>query len=196
MNPAPQIALILSCLGIGWSGQVEVKYNLAGPFFPMYAEHAMEVAYARNDFLIPFIRFAILDRDYEQEYWDGGVAGRSTEKGYEVWIGEKIRPIAELRGLKLLISYRHAGIDFAHEGFGPSSVIGKDEITADAIGGGLCYAFVFNDVFVIEPFWYGDYGRYDIKKVYGDTKPNSPYEHEWDDEHRVGVNFGLKLGYP
>lgn len=174
---------------------LEIKYNLVGALIPQYAEHGFEIEYNRSRAAVPFARFALIDRDYDHESWEGEKLGRSREEGYQFWVGNKARliPWQWLRNLEMLVFYRHAETRFAHAGQGRASVEGKERIGVNAIGAGLSLDLSIGKWILIEPFWYGDYGQYHVKAVSGTTAPYSPYAHEWDDEHRVGLNLGIRI---
>ena len=111
--------------------------------------------------------------------------GSVTKPGVIPW-----RP---LENLEMLIFYRHSKSRFAHTSQGWASGEGKERVSVNAIGTGLCLNMAIGKWIVVEPFWYGDFGKYDIEAVYGSTAPHSPYSYRWDDEHRVGLNLGIRI---
>jgi hypothetical protein len=161
----------------------------------MYSEHGLEVEYSLNPVLIPFIRLAYLDRDYKETSWEGETVGRSTEKGFQVWIGDKIKPFTWgfTRNLEFPFYYRQSQIDFNHVGLAWGSGEGREKISTKAFGTGLSFNIDLGKWIIVEPFWYGDYGYYEIEKISGNTAPDSPYSYKWDDENRVGINVGFKF---
>jgi hypothetical protein len=193
--PKILVMMLIICFGQTLAGQIEFKYNIVGPVVPNYSEHGVEVEYSQNEILIPFMRIALLDRDYENKTWEGETVGRNIETGFQIWVGNKAKPFTWgfTRNLELLLFYRQSQTEFEHISLGWATGGRKESVGAKAIGAGLSFNVSLGKWVVVEPFWYGDYGRYEIEKRSGNTTPHSPYFHRWDDEHRVGLNVGLKL---
>lgn len=194
----PKLPFLLSVLAACvHAGDLELKYNLVGAVIPHFAEHAVELEYTQNDFLVPFMRFSLLDREYDHESWSGEKVGETTEDGFLIFLGNKFHPFPWrfAKNLEIPLYFRYAKTQYEHVGMLWVTGRGKEKVKVNSIGTGLSFNATFGRWLVVEPFWYADYGHYDINMVSGDTGPNSPYHHRWDDEHRVGLNVGLKLGH-
>lgn len=193
--PKYLLILLAFCICNAKAETIEIKYNLVGVVVPPYAEYGMEIEYSRTKAAIPFLRFALIDRHYEHESWAGEKIGKSTDEGYQLWVGNKARliPWELLKNLEMLVFYRYSKIRFAHASQGWATGEGKGRVSVNAIGAGLSLNVAIGKWIVVEPFWYGDYGQYNVEAVSGITAPHSPYSHRWDDEHRVGLNLGIRI---
>ena len=158
--PKILIVFFFSCFGCIGASQTEIKYNIVGPIVSMYSEHGLEVEYSQNTLLIPFMRFAYLNRDYNHfESWFGvgETVGKSTEDGFQVWIGNKIKPFTWhfTRNLELLLFYRQSQTDFKHVSFRMGQLAtgeGRDKVKTKAIGTGLSFNISLAKWIVVEPF--------------------------------------------
>ena len=174
----------------------ELKYNIAGHLISSQSEFGTEAKFVHNGLIGGFLRLAILDRDYNNEDWNGNVVGNSKLQGHQIWVGGKVIPFRGFwfRGFEASVYYRFAKIKQEHISLRwPSESSEKIQVVTNALGLGLGYNLVFARWFVLEPFWYSDYGHYQISSPTRSQKRFVDYGYPWDDEQRFGLNFGFKI---
>lgn len=179
--------------------RLEVKYNAAGPLYPKYAEHALEIEYGFHRLFRPYVRAPLILREFEHY----GIlcdcaTGKGRETGFHLQAGAKARPLPFrfTRGFEVGLYYRYANLDSRHRDIDETGYSEVQDIEAQALG----YAFSWNvNLFrrlTLEPFVQSDYGRYWIKdhrRPDPALSGHSEYRHPWDDETRIGLNLGLLL---
>lgn len=201
LSAFPEIETKIDAVGLLLEKASPEGTSVGGPRSHGELSGELEVGFSR--WARPFAKLSLIDNTLVRhecleatmldclEYSDSIVEVR-TYRGEALRVGWKVRPfdVRGLRGIEIAPYYRYGHLVIestplrGQQGY-------EQWIRSDAIGIGIDWHIQLSRNILIEPFWYGDWGRYRRGSDVDPSRVNTEYQYDRDDEQRFGVHVGV-----